>query len=576
MSRMLWIGRSALHSSRQSLAAFSSAPRTLRSFASALEPEQPEAAGAALFDAWAARVARGELEEDSTQRRAAELLAAGLGRAAGNSAAAGPDAQPLGRESWVMPVRTVGTAAAAAAEEDRRRAAEWTNRLAKENRQRVRRQRHKVSSDASAASTSQAAASTASAEQAPVKAAAEAAATVKAADAQQSAAASAPSMEAAAKPKRPARHSIYMHGPVGTGKTMLLDLFFRHAKQAGLRVRRQHFYEFMLDLHSRIHQLEEQSPVEVAANALADEVDVLCFDEFQVTDIQDAVILPRLFEILFLRGMVIVMTSNTTPALLYSGGLNRHVHLPPFIGLLTDHCTVLRLGGIAQRVDYRRRAEAAELAKAAATAADTDAGVPADDGSESALGAYLCCGTEAEANLEQRWSQLLEGHESAALELKLPMGRRFKISQVAGNMCFVSFTELCGTDRGEADFLALADRFSTVLVSGVPSFASLEAVDELRRFVKLLDVFYDRRVRIVLAAAAPLDDLFKGIRGDVQEGDLMWRTALYSADGKAGMAPGAVGTVCEAIQATERAESRLREMRTRRYWNEGREASAAM
>merc|ERR1712070_894069 len=86
-----------------------------------------------------------------------------------------------------------------------------------------------------------------------------------------------------------------------------------------------------------------------------------------------------------------------------------------------------------------------------------------------------------------------------------------------------------------------------------------------KRFVKFLDVMYDRRVRLIVAAAAPIDELFVGIRQDVQEGDIMWRTALYSSDGKAGMAPSAVGTLCEAIQATERAESRLREMRTRRY-----------
>jgi len=335
---------------------------------------------------------------------------------------------------------------------------------------------------------------------------------------------------------------------------MLLDLFHGNSREAGLRVLRKHFYEFMLSLHQQIHEIEEERPVEVAANRLADSVDVLCFDEFQITDIQDAAILPRLFEVLFLRGVVVVMTSNTAPQLLYSGGLNRHVHLPAFISLLAEHCTVLGLGGPGGRhaVDYRRRAEAAEAAELA----------------EDAEGAFLC-GPDAEHLLRERWSRLLGSGTAAARELALPMGRRISLPEATGDACLVTFQELCGKERGEADFLTLAGSFSTVLLSGVPRFGSLESADEVKRFVKLLDVFYDRRVRLVLAAATPPGELFDGVRKEVAQsnaGDLAWRTALYSADGKAGMSPSAVGTLCEAVRATERAESRLREMRTRRYW----------
>jgi predicted ATPase len=307
----------------------------------------------------------------------------------------------------------------------------------------------------------------------------------------------------------------------------------------------------MLSFHQRIHAIDEPQPVEVAANMLADEVDVLCFDEFQVTDIQDAVILPRVFEVLFLRNVVIIMTSNTAPPLLYSGGLNRHVHIPAFIAVLTDYCNVLRLGGASRKtaIDYRRHAEALDL-KGASLGGDSDG--------------YLC-GADAEKSLLSRWSKLVSGCSPTPEDLQLPMGRRLHISKAAGDVCLATFEELCGTSRGEADFIVLASRFSTVLLSGVPAFASLEIADEVKRFVKLLDVLYDRRVHLVVAAATSIDELFSGIRGDVREGDIMWRTTLYSADGKAGMAPGAVGTLCEAIQATERAESRLREMRTRRY-----------
>lgn len=295
--------------------------------------------------------------------------------------------------------------------------------------------------------------------------------------------------------------------------------------------------------------------MEVAANSLADDIDVLCFDEFQITDIQDAAILPRLFEVLFIRGVAVVMTSNTSPQLLYSGGLNRHVHLPAFIGLMAEHSTVL---GLKSSVDYRRKAEAAEFAQASS----------ADGTSQDAFFA----GADAEERLAARWAAIQAEVGCSATEqvLQLPMGRTLKISQSAGPACLLSFHELCGTDRGETDFFALSERFRIILLSGVPRFSGLEDADLVRRFVKLLDLLYDRRVRVVVAAAAPPGELFQDVREEVGRGDmsdLAWRTAMYSADGKVGFNPQAVGTLCEAVRATERAESRLREMRTRRYWD---------
>jgi predicted ATPase len=258
------------------------------------------------------------------------------------------------------------------------------------------------------------------------------------------------------------------------------------------------------------------------------------------------------------------MTSNTAPPQLYSGGLNRHVYLPPFIGLLGDHCTVLGLGGGKRKVDYRRRVEAAELAEV---------------GGEAALasGVYFY-GADANEKFAERWSEHLAiaGGKGQPRTLKLPMGRTLHLDEAAGSACRVSFEELCSMDRGEAEFLTLADNFSAVLLHGVPAFSSLEEMDVVKRFVKLLDVLYDRRIRLVVAAASQPGELFDGIRKEVAGedlGDLAWRTALYSSDGKGGMNPHAVGTLVEAIRATDRAESRLREMRTRRYW-QGCEATA--
>lgn len=346
-----------------------------------------------------------------------------------------------------------------------------------------------------------------------------------------------------------------MHGPVGTGKTMLLDMYHDGALEEGLRVLRQHFYEFMIDVHTRIHEVQEERPVEVVANTLADKVDVLCFDEFQITDIQDASILPRFFEVLFLRGVSIVLTSNTAPPLLYSGGLNRHVHLPAFIDLLGDNCTVIGLGTRgAQAVDYRRRAEEADLAA---------------HGESGAASSYHCGAGQAEL-FQAQWVEVCGDAAVSTHTLPLPMGRSLLVDRSAGSACRFSFEELCGTDRGEADYLALAKSYKVLFLEDLPRFATLEDTNILRRFVKLLDVLYDRRVRVAVLAEVPLDELFQGIRDEIRAGggmtELAWRTALYSADGTVGMSPSAVGTLCEAVRAAERAESRLREMRTRRYW----------
>jgi len=508
------------------------------------------------------RIEQGQLETDHVQMRVIDFLATTLDEASMRSRSMLAEAKRrqqeqeqkqeqeesvlaegsvqgwAGRPGWVLPICTLG-AGNQSMVEDHARVAEYTARLAAENAQRVRKQagHSRAAQAASAVSPGQ-------------TAMAQVAAAVPSQPASTSS--KAPGRQPVAKAPR---RSVYLHGAVGTGKTMLLDLFYQNAKGTGLRTLRQHFYEFMLGLHQQIHRIREDRPVEVAANSLADDIDVLCFDEFQITDIQDAAILPRLFEVLFIRGVAVVMTSNTSPQLLYSGGLNRHVHLPAFIGLMAEHSTVL---GLKSSVDYRRKAEAAELAKADATG-------------EMSHDAFLA-GADAEERLAARWAaiQAEVGFSVTELVLQLPMGRTLQILQSAGPACLLSFQEICGTDRGEADFFALAERFRIILLSGVPRFSGLEDADAVRRFVKLLDVLYDRRVRLVVAAAAPPGELFLAVREEVGRGDmsdLAWRTAMYSADGKVGLNPQAVGTLCEAVRATERAESRLREMRTRRYWD---------
>lgn len=486
-----------------------------------------------IIAAYTARVADGHLEDNPVQKKMVEFLDGALQQAVVFS---GEEPTP-----WAWPVQTLGLGQVGSVKEDHRRVAQYTAQLAAANAQKVREQSRALKGQKATPS--------------PQKASLPAPDEGGHTEARQAGkvAPESGSPEQPAKKPRPRRNGVYMHGPVGTGKTMLLDLFHSHAAQAGLKVKRRHFYEFMMSLHQQIHELDDERPVEVAANRLADSVDVLCFDEFQITDIQDVVILPRLFEVLFLRGVAVVMTSNTSPQLLYSGGLNRHVYLPAFISLLADHCTILGLGGPSgkQAIDYRLRAEAAEDAEHA----------------EENVALYFA-GPGAEDALQRRWLAQAAGSAKAG-ELALPMGRSLQLPAMTADACLVSFQELCHKDRGEADFLAIAESFSTVFLREVPSFTCLENVDEVKRFVKLLDVLYDRRIRLVLAAAGKPGELFEGLRAEVTKsdaGDLAWRTALYSSDGKAGMAPGAVGTLCEAVRATERAESRLREMRTQKYW----------
>ncbi|CAE8710819.1 unnamed protein product, partial [Polarella glacialis] len=331
-----------------------------------------------------------------------------------------------GKPGWVLP-KTISGAGLSMAE-DHRRVAQYTKQLAAENSRKVRAQAdaRQAASRGGTAAEQQAVAAPATATAAP-------------SDPQ-----SAPAAEEKAPPKQPViKRSVYVHGSVGTGKTMMLDLFYDQAREAGLRTVRQHFYEFMIGFHKQIHLFSGDRPVEVAANMLADDIDVLCFDEFQITDIQDATILPRLFEVLFLRGVAVVMTSNTSPQLLYTGGLNRHVHLPPFVSTVGEHCTVLGLGGPGlERVDYRRKAEAAELAEEAAAGAEGDVGTS---------GAYLW-GAGAEERLRLRWEELRVEEGSwpeKVVELQLPMGRTFRVPAAAGKSCLLTFEELCGKDRGE-------------------------------------------------------------------------------------------------------------------------------
>ncbi|RWP42339.1 cell division protein ZapE [Mesorhizobium sp.] len=289
---------------------------------------------------------------------------------------------------------------------------------------------------------------------------------------------------------REAVKGLYIHGGVGRGKTMLMDMFFELVPVR--RKRRVHFNDFMADVQDRIqkHRLErkngtvrEDDPIAPVARSLAEEAWVLCFDEFSVTDIADAMILSRLFSALFANGVVLVATSNVAPEDLYRDGLNRKLFLP-FIGTLERNAQVLALDADK---DYR-------LDKLSRLPVYV---IPAD--------------AAADAVLDEAWEVMTHGRptEAAALTVK---GRQIVVPRAAGDAARFSFADLCEKPHGARDFLAIASRFSTIFIDHVPVLGE-GSRNEAKRFILLIDTLYDHHVRLVVSAAAPPPQLYSAKRG---------------------------------------------------------------
>jgi cell division protein ZapE len=291
-------------------------------------------------------------------------------------------------------------------------------------------------------------------------------------------------------PDRAPIKGLYVHGDVGRGKTMLMDLFF--AAAAVERKRRAHFHEFMLDVHGRIHAWRQQrkrgevkgeDPIPPVAAALAADAQLLCFDELNVTDIADAMILGRLFTELFERGTIVVATSNLPPDELYRDGLNRALFLP-FLALLETHMDVVRLDA---RTDFRLE----KLASAPVWH------VPADAAADAALAAT--------------WRQLT-GSDAAGVQEFTVKGHVLRVPRAAMGAAWLSFAELCGSALGAADYLKLAREFHTILLGGIPVM-DYDRRNEAKRFILLVDTLYDRAVKLVASAQAEPDALYAATNG---------------------------------------------------------------
>lgn len=283
-----------------------------------------------------------------------------------------------------------------------------------------------------------------------------------------------------APPRRPLQ-GLYLWGGVGRGKTWLMDLFFE-SLPFGER-RRLHFHRFMHEVHAQLAQLKHQeSPLEELAERIAANIRVLCFDELYVADIADAMILGGLFAGLFARGVTLVATSNVPPAQLYRDGLQRQRFLPA-IRLLEEHTQLLELAG---GTDYRLR----QLAQA---------------------GIYLDSqAPDTYARLEALFGELAGGGSQAGGAIQID-GRAIAVVRAGHGAVWCDFAALCEGPRSQDDYIEIAREFQSVLVSGIPVL-DVHREDAARRFVALVDEFYDRNVKLIVAAAAPPQALYQGSR----------------------------------------------------------------
>jgi cell division protein ZapE len=283
---------------------------------------------------------------------------------------------------------------------------------------------------------------------------------------------------------------LYVHGAVGRGKTMLMDMFFDDAPTP--LKRRAHFHAFMADVHARLHQWRRalkrgevagDDPIAPVAAELAGEASLLCFDEFSVRDIADAMILSRLFTALFAAGVVVVATSNVAPDDLYKDGLNRALFLP-FIALIEDKLDIVELDA---RADYRLE----KLKRAPVY--------------------YSPLGPKADAALDAAFLALT-GHEKGdPLEIEL-LGRRLDVPQAIDGVARFDFDALCRRPLGSADYLKIAQRFHTVIIDRIPALAGNER-NEAKRFIILIDALYDMRVKLIASAAGEPETLYAGRDG---------------------------------------------------------------
>ena len=306
----------------------------------------------------------------------------------------------------------------------------------------------------------------------------------------------------------------YLWGGVGRGKSMLMDLFHEAALAEGVASRRVHFHAFMQEIHDALHEGRTRgtrNAVVPVADAVADAVRVLCFDEMQITDITDAMIVGRLFERLFEQGVRVVTTSNRTPRDLYKDGLNRALFVP-FIEMIEDRLLVHELDAAR---DYRQD----RLAGAPTYFTPEDTGDGTGDGRGVGTG---------DMALDAVW-ETLSGGASEGLTIRVK-GRDLTLRDYAAGVARASFADLCGRPLGAGDYLALARAVRVLILTHVPLLADRHH-NEARRFVTLIDALYEARTTLIVSAEAAPEDLYPDGAGSFEFARTASRLREMQAEG---------------------------------------------